>query len=463
MSWNHYDLLGVSPEATTEEIRAGWKKAVKLFHSDVGGSDAQTAIFNHAYEVLTSPEKRQAYDEELAALRTDRRPPGQPAQQEDEEEAWGADDVWGEPPPPPPPSAPRSTPTGVRKMSWWRESFDDLELTITPPAGNARRFYLYSLLVWLLVLIPAIVTVAVLGGWQTSILLGLLLVLVVPPRWLAKVPFRRLLFVAAVISVIGVGLVAVDSLLAGLLPDRGVLGYSRPQQPWSWLVLTWSALVLIGALTVRQLAKRWDRAHALDQLVSPTVAVEFNLYGRPGERLFDMSAGRSAQGNFGSVGARRAAQLLEPLLQIPGAKILHGLPWPGQQGLVVPHALVCGDRIALIEPQNWSAGSYSFDSYGALLRNGLHFSGGEMPFAGAVDEWRKLIPDASIFGFVVVESTSFGRCDLPPSHANLAFTAPDSAVEDVGEFLAKGAGKVDRKIVAGLIVHPDSPQLRASF
>jgi len=58
-----YDLLGVPPTATQEEITKGYRKMAMKFHPD-RNPDAGDKFkeISHAYDVLSDPEKRQMYD-----------------------------------------------------------------------------------------------------------------------------------------------------------------------------------------------------------------------------------------------------------------------------------------------------------------------------------------------------------------------------------------------------------------
>ena len=58
-----YDLLDVDPSASEAEIRAAWKAAI----ADLDPTDRRFRVYNQAAETLLDPERRRAYDAELAA------------------------------------------------------------------------------------------------------------------------------------------------------------------------------------------------------------------------------------------------------------------------------------------------------------------------------------------------------------------------------------------------------------
>ncbi|MDN4159854.1 J domain-containing protein [Nocardioides abyssi] len=60
-SW--YDVLGIEPTASPEEVRAAWKAAIV----DLDPADRRFRTANQAAEVLLDPERRAAHDAELAA------------------------------------------------------------------------------------------------------------------------------------------------------------------------------------------------------------------------------------------------------------------------------------------------------------------------------------------------------------------------------------------------------------
>lgn len=66
MARTHYDVLGVTPSATTAEVRAAYRAKARDHHPDAGGDVDRMRQLNAAWQVLGDVTRRAAYDRALA-------------------------------------------------------------------------------------------------------------------------------------------------------------------------------------------------------------------------------------------------------------------------------------------------------------------------------------------------------------------------------------------------------------
>jgi len=66
MKKNYYNILGLNPKATSEDIKKAYRKLVHRYHPDIAGNDEVSIRrfkeITEAYETLSSPQKREQYD-----------------------------------------------------------------------------------------------------------------------------------------------------------------------------------------------------------------------------------------------------------------------------------------------------------------------------------------------------------------------------------------------------------------
>ena len=62
---DHYEVLGVTRDATDDQIKKAYRKLARELHPDVNDApDAEDRfkLVTHAYEVLSNPDERRKYD-----------------------------------------------------------------------------------------------------------------------------------------------------------------------------------------------------------------------------------------------------------------------------------------------------------------------------------------------------------------------------------------------------------------
>jgi hypothetical protein len=59
---DYYEVLGVTPHASAEEISKAYRDLMRRNHPDHGGDEERAKLINEAYATLKDPEKRRHYD-----------------------------------------------------------------------------------------------------------------------------------------------------------------------------------------------------------------------------------------------------------------------------------------------------------------------------------------------------------------------------------------------------------------
>lgn len=63
MPEDYYEILGVSKEASPDEIKRAYRKLALQYHPDKGGDQEKFKKLNEAYQTLSDPQKRAGYDQ----------------------------------------------------------------------------------------------------------------------------------------------------------------------------------------------------------------------------------------------------------------------------------------------------------------------------------------------------------------------------------------------------------------
>nr|WP_246381976.1 DnaJ domain-containing protein [Prauserella isguenensis] len=364
-----YDLLGVSDDATTSQIKSAFRARARSWHPDTGGDAHRFALLREAYDTLTDPERRAAYDG------TD-----------------DTDDVADEPlpvpdpDPVPPPRRPRARafgddpsfrPPRVRldpaTIPWWESAATEPRTHLSPGRAPGHAVP---------VLVPAFTTA-----------------------------------------------IAATLVLAGAPAPVLVAG----------LAVAVAAVTAVGVhVRGRHVALRAARAEVRDV-----------VFGRPGT-------------DDDQIAERRTADLLDRYLtRLPGARIFHGLAWPGSVFADIDHAVLCGRRLVLVESKRWLPGHYSTGADDVLQRNGRRFGGGGSRLAEALDVFDELLPGVDVRGALVLYPSRAGTITVAPTDAftpagtDVAVLTPEEFVRVAGAWLAEDPSTVDvrafRTVIARVV------------
>ena len=132
MGIDYYELLGVTRDASSSEIRSAYRALAKAMHPDAGGTAGAFRLLREAYDTLIDPERRAGYD-------------------------LGDDEYDDEPEPPPPPPpvrtrGPRPTVTHTPTLPviepdtipWWDEVRRQRQVVLEPTRGPSRTVTLMA-------------------------------------------------------------------------------------------------------------------------------------------------------------------------------------------------------------------------------------------------------------------------------------------------------------------------------
>lgn len=195
------------------------------------------------------------------------------------------------------------------------------------------------------------------------------------------------------------------------------------------LLLVWLPLVAAAAAAAFKLVRRYLRTMRDDRVFAGRYDIGV-VYGEPDERLCE----------------RLSADVLRTYLtRLPGARIFHGLAWPGSVFADIDHAVLCGRRLVLVESKSWLPGHYGADDDGTLWRNGHPFRGGGTMLPEGMAAYQRALPDFEVRCALLIYPSRAGEITTDEAEGQVVVPmTPDQFVEDIGEWFAEDPTTVDR-------------------
>jgi hypothetical protein len=404
-----YDVLGVPRDADQDEIKRAYRAAAKKFHPDAEGNSYFFRLIQQAYETLSDPDRRAAYDRGSGQTQTPQPPP--PSTQPN---PWAAG-----------PSVPAIP---YDEIPWWSQ---------VDPDARIR---------WRARVKPATIGFALIGGlWLALLISGL------ATGTLAKAGYYGYLVFAAVVAPT---LWCVLSAVFGRKPQRPAV---------FWSLAAGVALIalayLIRAQHITTAKSGTVIEYALGALIVP-FAAGWYARSRRGQKIDWQANLWQLRGGWQGANARsadfeQAASLTADLLsryltQIPAVRVFRD---PVGFGPNVDHVLLCGRRLVMITSVRWPAGEYSLGRGGEVLLDGRPVMSGSLGVGRAMRSARWRHPTARLRSVVLVWPDQAGqplRTSWSPADA-YGVTSADVLIKDVGGWLAEHPNTVHRGLFRALV------------
>lgn len=486
---NLYDVLGVVPAATDDEIRRAARLKQRETHPDLGGNAADFTRVRLAVEVLTNPRHRAEHDAWLATergvvtppradgvrLRKQQRaararpfegatsPAGAAGSAEaasrsaSRRSAAGADEPAFDRIPKPVADA--------RKMGWYRRNWPEhpdvwpgIAPTAPPPSGREFATVLPFAVLGIVLLGAQILPSSpfATGWWHVTALLWLLGVVWIVMR--ASGRYLGLTKIVYWVSLAGIALGAAVLFLlammvifeadsgAGLLTVRAVVG------------LAGVGLAALAWWGLEPRARRMEFDRMLTELANdsaPSADSDQRAWGEPGATAMSHSAPGT-----NTVRRMYAEQIvgerLRALQRMPGVRIVHGLRLPGGDPDVatVSHAVLAGRRLALIDAVLARPGKYEIDPRGQICCDDVPLAASAQEYPHRVERMHEYFGDvAEVRGWLTLVPEAVGEfsVDYARTWRRVRPASVESLLREVGDWLAEDGSDVDRLLLRDLL------------
>lgn len=454
----HYDILEVSPDATKEEIRKAYKEGIKITHPDRhGGKGGHLFILiEEAWRVLGNDDLRAQYD---AALKAEEGAGAgaSSTQEEYAEPEWGQEGTWEDDLPidDSGPTSPTSDyadyDTGGTVVPQPRFSVAETSWANSALLQQPEVF-LPSKKKWIL---PAALTAALLAVFFAFFSIakdeiGLLsLAFMIPSLWL--VPYAILHQKANKVNTFA----PFFALGGGILAFGWFNAVGVPKlQLFFTLALLGLAFLALPAAT----SWHWHKYFLHRRRLKDSFTMEeanIKVLGRPGEGLVEALDKFGRQNvDLGVLGEQMTGDVLEGLLAIPGVRIIHGLRFPGSDKADVDHAVIYGNKVALVDSKMWKPGKYSWNNRGEVVKNlGYRDLETITHFPTAVEKYAQLLPNAQVAGFILIHPNEKGSITVDNTYSSaashVALGTAQLALDSIGSWFVQDSKEniVDRHLL----------------
>lgn len=368
----YYDILGVPQDATLEVIKKAYRKQTRATHPDTVQDDTTQHLFvlvQNAYTVLKDESKRAAYDAELrgSSVKPENDSRGHSDPEPQEEASWGEESTWDEAPgaPEQPPAQPEPVQTPYRPPMFMIPNVRPVDMkrvkSILAPLRKRHREYFWPVpkfsfpvletIGWVFL---AVAYAAAVWGDNMSpaipaVVHGVLYVAAIK-RWVNKKKIGLFL----VMSMIPVGILYLcyKSLT---LPEQDVRAI-----PFA----VYGVMSIIGAMVLRQGLSRSAKKAGEDGLMS-IESLKRRTFGRANQAQYLGMPGPDI------VAERQVTELLHQFETVKGIRIVHNVG--NVRDGWAQHALVYGNKVALVNGVPWGEGRYMYAFNGNIIGERVMF------------------------------------------------------------------------------------------
>jgi hypothetical protein len=503
---NNYETLGISQDATANEIETGYQKMLELHQEEIAAEPQgiRWCFIQIARDTLLDNEKRAKHDLDLAGLSAPSQketpslvtqvnapsvpqmparpqasaPPAPPTRRP--APAWQTDASTAPVQKPAFPENKRKTPVTIPEgaeglvrekkllsnivtpvinweaMQWFNKDYSRFKEKITVRQPGLAKGFWGSIAFFLSVFLVAVYAGTFPFPQVKGFPLNGLFALIACVFWYKYFNFSW----GKKTYLIGLGAfsaLSVSSILFGKHEGSSIV-----------LAIV-IALVCMGTMYMGLVgaknASRWTRIQSSRQIIRKKLSTKeirnTKTWGTAGN-LDDAIEKFGAQAvALGLAGEKFTAEFMEKLLKIPGTRIFHGLEFPGSDNADVDHAIINGDKIVFVDSKMWKAGHYRWEWDGVIEQN----ANGEINrintnFHHAVVGHAKRLPEAQIRSHILIYSAS-GRpvtvdnSNMPrPNYRSEPVTemiAAQEFYEEVGNWFSEGTpGYINKSLVSAL-------------